>query len=711
MHRHAPHLLSRPLLGLAVGVAASITQAVAAVGTLVALGTTGNETILVRKASDPPVSVINIVPTGAAQFAPSVFDDCVVTSNGGAKACADASAAWIDLGGGNVASGFGMDGTLTVSKLAIGDRAFARQTRLLTLSITGATVSEPYVIELSGTRTSSLPIADAALACMVRNQSGVILYAGLPNGFATSLGLTDGTYTIELTATAELEAIDLPNAATMDYAFTITSPEITCGSSFAGSCYVPHQGTSCNDAACCETICAIDPTCCSSAWDQECVAHATVGCTTPTEITERFVDPLTGKRYAILGEGIWLSALQAVQPLGGTLATIENRAKAAWIQRSVSLTAPTFGVGSLWIGLTDANHAGASEGAFRWTSGASLGFAAWAPGQPNASDPTDDYVALRVSDGAWSDRTGFEVERGLAEFAVPHCGEGGSCTAVHGPGCDDGTCCESVCALDEYCCTTAWDASCVQKAILLCDGSVLAGPFIHHHTRRRYYISALSSATIAERAAIALGGTLAVPRDADENRWILGNLANGALGPVNGWLGVHDQLVEGQYQTHLGLPSTYLGWDLQQPDNLNDSDFVQMTPTPFPGMGGWHDTPHTAAAYGFIELGCEGDLSEDGQVGAADISILLGAWGGAEGDLNGDGQTGAADLSILLGRWGPCPTTSCCSTHGSGGCDLPGCEGCVCLIDPTCCTTAWDAGCVAIGSTSCFDLCQCDPLP
>ena len=47
------------------------------------------------------------------------------------------------------------------------------------------------------------------------------------------------------------------------------------------------------------------------------------------------------------------------------------------------------------------------------------------------------------------------------------------------------------------------------------------------------------------------------------------------------------------------------------------------------------------------------DLNNDGVVNAADLSILLGNWGGSgTGDINGDGTVGAADLANLLGSWG-----------------------------------------------------------
>jgi hypothetical protein len=46
------------------------------------------------------------------------------------------------------------------------------------------------------------------------------------------------------------------------------------------------------------------------------------------------------------------------------------------------------------------------------------------------------------------------------------------------------------------------------------------------------------------------------------------------------------------------------------------------------------------------------DLNGDGVVNAADLSALLGNWGGTGvGDINGDGAVGAADLAALLGAW------------------------------------------------------------
>ncbi|MGA1467062.1 MAG: hypothetical protein ACO38V_05430, partial [Phycisphaerales bacterium] len=58
--------------------------------------------------------------------------------------------------------------------------------------------------------------------------------------------------------------------------------------------------------------------------------------------------------------------------------------------------------------------------------------------------------------------------------------------------------------------------------------------------------------------------------------------------------------------------------------------------------------------------GCFGDLTGDGVIDGADLSVMLGFWGPCNigfcetADLTGDGQIDGADLSVLLGGWGGC---------------------------------------------------------
>lgn len=59
----------------------------------------------------------------------------------------------------------------------------------------------------------------------------------------------------------------------------------------------------------------------------------------------------------------------------------------------------------------------------------------------------------------------------LAWFGVCTDGEGDCFVANGTVGCDDADCCEMVCAIDPFCCSTAWDTLCAQEAQNLCSPS------------------------------------------------------------------------------------------------------------------------------------------------------------------------------------------------------------------------------------------------
>ncbi|MFO0963266.1 MAG: hypothetical protein U0625_10235 [Phycisphaerales bacterium] len=54
---------------------------------------------------------------------------------------------------------------------------------------------------------------------------------------------------------------------------------LTCGDVLSGSCFVAHPATKgCEEQACCEVVCRIDPSCCSIAWDNNCATIADQNC-------------------------------------------------------------------------------------------------------------------------------------------------------------------------------------------------------------------------------------------------------------------------------------------------------------------------------------------------------------------------------------------------------------------------------------------------
>jgi hypothetical protein len=80
-------------------------------------------------------------------------------------------------------------------------------------------------------------------------------------------------------------------------------------------------------------------------------------------------------------------------------------------------------------------------------------------------------------------------------------------------------------------------------------------------------------------------------------------------------------------------------------NNIPDDCDIANGTLPDPGAG--IPTPCSGPA-------CPADLDGNGAVEAADLSLLLAAWGSVGGDVDGNGSTDAADLSLLLAAWGNC---------------------------------------------------------
>jgi hypothetical protein len=74
---------------------------------------------------------------------------------------------------------------------------------------------------------------------------------------------------------------------------------------------------------------------------------------------------------------------------------------------------------------------------------------------------------------------------------------------------------------------------------------------------------------------------------------------------------------------------------------------------PVPGL-----LPTSLVAWGTVPGGlppCAGDGNGDRSVDAADLGMLLAAWGRtSEFDMNADGTTDGLDLAVLLAAWGAC---------------------------------------------------------
>ena len=55
-------------------------------------------------------------------------------------------------------------------------------------------------------------------------------------------------------------------------------PEYPACNALAGDCASAHAGSGCNKSPCCETVCGVDPRCCTVEWDAACVGIAIPAC-------------------------------------------------------------------------------------------------------------------------------------------------------------------------------------------------------------------------------------------------------------------------------------------------------------------------------------------------------------------------------------------------------------------------------------------------
>ncbi len=124
------------------------------------------------------------------------------------------------------------------------------------------------------------------------------------------------------------------------------------------------------------------------------------------------------------------------------------------------------------------------------------------------------------------------------------------------------------------------------------------------------------------------------------------------ISPVQQWLPVFKARA---------LLTASIKWVDVVPPQGNQTSGPVGNPIPFPmpvdtmPNGGLIDL--TIDADGPIDTGpCPSDLNGDGKVDAADLAIMLGAWGqnGGIADIDQNGSVNGGDLAQLLGAWGEC---------------------------------------------------------
>ncbi len=165
---------------------------------------------------------------------------------------------------------------------------------------------------------------------------------------------------------------------------------------------------------------------------------------------------------------------------------------------------------------------------------------------------------------------------------------GDCCSPNSTPACSDASCCAIVCAIDDYCCSIAWDEACVGFAVQNCSecqpgkcGDPKAGPCCSPHTGRGCSIQACCDAvcTIDPFCCNVIWDAQCA---SEASTLCNGCTTSPCIGDLNG-----DGMVNGADLT------------------------IELS--------SWGDCP--------AGEDCPADLNGDDQVNGADLTIMLSAWG------------------------------------------------------------------------------------
>jgi hypothetical protein len=222
-----------------------------------------------------------------------------------------------------------------------------------------------------------------------------------------------------------------------------------CGSPLTGACCVAHANARCDDATCCENVCAADMFCCTTQWDATCATAARgicgvcgIGCGDAAS-----GDCCTARTTPSCSDALCCEAICA---LDGFCCETEWDATCA---QGAQILCGDCG------GACGTPQAGSCCSA-RTTPGCA-----------------DDRCCLSIClvdpvccIEAW-DTVCAQTASLVCGVCGPGCGEpssGSCCVANTTPSCSNTACCSAVCVQDPFCCESQWDESCVERAIELC---------------------------------------------------------------------------------------------------------------------------------------------------------------------------------------------------------------------------------------------------
>jgi len=138
--------------------------------------------------------------------------------------------------------------------------------------------------------------------------------------------------------------------------------------------------------------------------------------------------------------------------------------------------------------------------------------------------------------------------------------------------------------------------------VSLAGAEILQGPILNPANGHEYYLLAPESWTAAETEAENLGGTLAIVKNAEQQKWIFAKIGNEGEKERSLWLGLRRQWLGGPFVWVDGSKLDYADWCGGQPDNSGGvENCVHMWADAHNG-GCWNDAVEGTSLYGVAEV-------------------------------------------------------------------------------------------------------------
>lgn len=124
------------------------------------------------------------------------------------------------------------------------------------------------------------------------------------------------------------------------------------------------------------------------------------------------------------------------------------------------------------------------------------------------------------------------------------------------------------------------------------DANILEGPILNPANDHFYYLVAPTSWTASQQEAICLGGDLVTINSQEENDWVWETFGDDNENPNNWrlWVGLTDQVTEGQFEWVSGEAVDFTNWNVTEPNNSGGEDFVVLI-----SFGMWNDVAETTS--------------------------------------------------------------------------------------------------------------------